>query len=276
MSNDLFCGSGAQQSGVIIALTKIGSNIGTMLAGLLPNKFGRRRCAQFFICMHTLVLAALIFTEQLVDYGIVLTLCELCSTFVWTTYSAYGVEVIGPKWRVYFGSLVGLAHSLGFITVSVFAMYFPDRQLLTAVIAGLYALNLLYVPFIPESPIWALTTNRFDQARTSIASLSTVVSDKYQSQVDNYIRRMSNASVRRASAASQSDDDDALDQLRSRFEKNEKRSKCLQRFGQTTLGKMVQGRLIRKFTLLSVFMYAFTMMAYFGTAYYATRLPGTY
>ena len=246
-----------------ISLAKFGTNIGTLLAGVLPNKLGRRRPAQFFIFMHTILLVALIFTKQLVDYGIVLALCDICSSFVWTTYSAYGVEVIGPKWRCYFGSLVGVAHSFGFITVSVLAMYFPDRQVLTASIVGLYALNLFYVPFIPESPVWALTTNRFSAARMSIASLSTTVSVDYQSQVDNYIRRMSNASVRRASQTvdNQAVTDDDLNQLRKRLEQRNKQPKWLQILGDSALGQLVKGRLIRKFTLLSVSMYAFSMMA---------------
>ena len=111
----------------------------------------------------------------------------------------------------------------------------------------------------------------------SIASLSTTVSVDYQSQVDNYIRRMSNASVRRASQTitdNQAVTDDDLNQLRKRLERRNRQPKWLQTLGDSALGQMVKGKLIRKFTLLSVSMYAFSMMAYFGTAYYATRLPG--
>ena len=88
---------------------------------------------------------------------IVFALCEMCNCFIWTTYSAYGVEVIGPSKRKFFGSLVGIMHSFGFILVSVMAMYFPDRQLLTIACASIFALNLFYLPFIPESPVWLLS-----------------------------------------------------------------------------------------------------------------------
>ena len=89
--------------------------------------------------------------------SIVFALSEMCSCFIWTTYSAYGVEVIGPSKRKFFGSLVGIMHSFGFILVSVLAMYFPDRQLLTIACASVFALNLFYLPFIPESPVWLLS-----------------------------------------------------------------------------------------------------------------------
>ena len=42
----------------------------------------------------------------------------------------------------------------------------------------------------------------------------------------------------------------------------------------TTAVKMVSDHLIRKFTLLSVWMYTCTMIAYYGSAYYASNLPG--
>ena len=42
----------------------------------------------------------------------------------------------------------------------------------------------------------------------------------------------------------------------------------------TTAVKMVSDQLIRKFTLLTVWMYTFTMIAYYGSAYYASNLPG--
>ena len=71
---------------------------------------------------------------------------------------------------------MGVAHSFGFIGISVIAMYLPDRQLLTIACSALYALNLTYLIFIPESPIWLLSTDQFDKAQTSIASLVVATS----------------------------------------------------------------------------------------------------
>ena len=66
-----------------------------------------------------------------------MTLCDGVSTFLLAVFSSYGVEIVGPSGRKYFGSLVGVAYALGFVLISVLAMYFPDRQLLTAVISGI-------------------------------------------------------------------------------------------------------------------------------------------
>ena len=42
----------------------------------------------------------------------------------------------------------------------------------------------------------------------------------------------------------------------------------------TTAVRIMSESLIRKFTIMSVLMYTFTMVAYFGSAYYASNLPG--
>ena len=104
-----------------------------------------------------------------------MTLCDAVSTFLLVVYSSYGVEIVGPRGRKFFGSLVCLAIALGIVLVSFLAMYFPDRQLLTAVISAICAVNLFYLPFLPESPIWLLSTDRFKHVRNSIATIATIV-----------------------------------------------------------------------------------------------------
>ena len=104
-----------------------------------------------------------------------MTLCDGVSTFLLAVFSSYGVEIVGPSGRKYFGSLVGVAFALGFVLISVLAMYFPDRQLLTSFLSGICAVNLIYLPFIPESPVWLLSTDRFDQVRKSISTIASTV-----------------------------------------------------------------------------------------------------
>ena len=120
-----------------------------------------------------------------------------------------------------------------------------------------------------------------------------------QSQVDDYIRRMSITSSRRASsrvstylfsfktfmilipfincsdpassaASSSADQLTKLRLLSSRKWYHNFQYKLM----NTTAVKMLSDHLIRKFTLTSVWMYTFTMVAYYGSAYYASNLPG--
>ena len=44
---------------------------------------------------------------------------------------------------------------------------------------------------------------------------------------------------------------------------------------QSTALQLVSVPYMRKFMLLSIFIYSSTMLAYYGTAYNVTRLPGT-
>ena len=75
-----------------------------------------------------------------------MTICEAVSVFLISVLSSYGVEIVGPDARKYVGSLVGVSFALGVILLSVFAMYFPDRQVLTAALSvfRLVAISLIF------------------------------------------------------------------------------------------------------------------------------------
>ena len=141
-------------------------------------------------------------------------------------------------------------------------MFLPDRQVLTVAVASIYALNLVYMRAIPESPIWALTTDRMKLARKSIATLSSQLSVDGQSQVDVYIRRLSISSQRRSSLASECD----LEQV--------KEPDWRTKVANSNLGRLFKGRLIRKFTLLTVAMHTCVSIADYGSKYFAAKLPG--
>ena len=100
--------------------------------------YGRRRTIQVGVILHLISYIGLTFSDNLISYGVLMTLCDGVSTFLLAVFSSYGVEVVGPSGRKYFGSLVGVAYALGFVLISVLAMYFPDRQMLTAVISGIW------------------------------------------------------------------------------------------------------------------------------------------
>ena len=117
MSNHMFCGdsnalSGAKLSALLVSMQRVGATVGTILAGFLPNRFGRKRSMQCIICANSVLLVVLVFADQPALYGVTLALCEACSGFIMTVVSCYGIEVIGPKWRVYFGAVGTISYSL--------------------------------------------------------------------------------------------------------------------------------------------------------------------
>ena len=85
--------------------------------------------------LNVVLWTGLIFSNDKVSYGIVLAVAESASLFLMSVISSYGVEIVGPDARKYIGSLVGVFFALGVVLISVFAMYFPDRQILTAVLS---------------------------------------------------------------------------------------------------------------------------------------------
>lgn len=70
MNNNLFCGDKAQTSALIISASKIGSIVGTCMAGSLPNKYGRTRPIQAFVTAHFILYIILIFANELAGYGL--------------------------------------------------------------------------------------------------------------------------------------------------------------------------------------------------------------
>ena len=244
-------------------MQRVGTTIGYLLAGFMPNMFGRKRSLQLAVVINSIFLVVLIFANQPAFYAVCLTICEACNGFTVVNCSAYGVEVIGPKYRVYFGAIVSIASSLGFVLITILAMFLPDRQILTTAMASIFALNLLYVHAIPESPVWALTKSRFKEARKSIHTLSASLNMHDQGQVKNYIRRLSNASERRASIISQID-----------LARLQQRQGWRWKLANSSIGQLFKDKLIRQFTLLSLTTYASVTIANVGSKYYVRKLPG--
>ena len=102
-----------------------------------PFSYGRLRTVQAGILLHVILWVGLTFSSNEIAYGISLALCEAVSVFLISVLSSYSVEIVGPSVRNYIRALVGVAFALGVVLISVLAMYFPDRQLLTAVLSGI-------------------------------------------------------------------------------------------------------------------------------------------
>ena len=185
------------------------------------------------------------------------------SFYFFLLYINNNIHNLIPALR-FFCVLPNTAHSIGFILVTILAMFLPDRRVLTTAMASIYALNLLYMHAIPESPVWSLTKSRFTEARRSIASLSETLSVDGKSQVDNYIRRLSNASQRRRSSIAS-----AID-----LQEIQKRQGWRFKLANSSLGKLFKGRLIRKFVFLALPMHTSVSIADLGSKYYVSKLPG--
>ncbi|TRY71167.1 hypothetical protein TCAL_02376 [Tigriopus californicus] len=149
-----------------------GMMIGVFVAGILSDKFGRKRVLITSVLGFSV---AGVLSSFSTSYGIFL----LCRFFVAAGSSgiliiimAYLLEMVGGKWTTILGMGVQFFWVLGWLILGVLAYFIRDWRQLTFVtsISGLLVIILHWV--MPESPRWLLSIGRSDEAEQIIRRIA--------------------------------------------------------------------------------------------------------
>ena len=93
------------------------------------------------------------FTDALVSSGMYITIFILM------------IEYVGPDKRVFVGSLITFAYTVGQVLLGVIAMYVLHFRTILAILFAPTFFILTYIWLIPESVRWLLSKKRYNEAR---------------------------------------------------------------------------------------------------------------
>ncbi|KAG4073002.1 hypothetical protein HA402_009421 [Bradysia odoriphaga] len=159
------------------SITAISSPIGSLLAGYLSDKIGRRNTLLFITLISTISWiiigfssrddAAILFIELMIGrsligiaIGMVTTPAVMYCSEICHAKIRARMTVMSTPFFMSFGSLV--AYFLGYL--------FPnDFRLVSLIAAGITVVTMLSLFFIPESPVYLVTKNKIDDARKTLA-----------------------------------------------------------------------------------------------------------
>jgi len=174
----------------ISAIFMSGLFFGVFIFGPLMDKIGRKlsaMIAMFGISAASLPLVLIPYHENGVwTYAALRWLSGFFSISAGTASFVWTMEIVGPKYRTWFGSLTQGIFSFGYMLLSLIGYLLSDWQ--DQMIVVLLA-PLLYIPiylFLPTSIAWLFSSRKYDRARveTKKIAASLNVNDCSESFLD--------------------------------------------------------------------------------------------
>jgi len=149
---------------LIVSIASAGMLFGSLIAGPFANLIGRKYASIFGTC-GTLALGYSLFAGAQFPWMMLLGrfLHGVGLGFSTTISTIYIMEVATPNMRGSLAVIPAVAGTLGLLTTQVLGAYL-NWQWLSIVCAGLNVPFLLMLIFIPESPVYLISTEQIERA----------------------------------------------------------------------------------------------------------------
>lgn len=147
------------------ALYMVGVLIGSVVFGIVSDKFGRKIVLIGSSLTAFVALFGSAFTHNYVWFVIMRVLLAAFGYGIFLSSFVYLIEICENKYRSFLGIGYQAMFSVGYMTISGIAYNWRDWHELV-VVSGLFCLPFaLVMLFIPESPRWLFSVGRDDQAK---------------------------------------------------------------------------------------------------------------
>ncbi|CAG5087530.1 Oidioi.mRNA.OKI2018_I69.PAR.g11565.t1.cds [Oikopleura dioica] len=162
----------------MISAGSVGFFIGSLLAGVHCDTFGRKNAIMVHTLTTTFSFAAQALIVNQYAFLVLRTLAATFSVIGFLSALTYGVEILGPSRRSLPSTILCFMFAGGCAGISVISFYLPDWQNLTLGIAALSAFNIIFLPFLPESPRFLVTKGRYEEAQAILDRFAIEASDQ--------------------------------------------------------------------------------------------------
>ncbi|ERL90782.1 hypothetical protein D910_08128, partial [Dendroctonus ponderosae] len=160
------------------SIASLATPLGCLCSGPIADRFGRRnaiRAVNVCALIGWLIIGAAFYSPAQ-QYGLLLAgrfVTGVAAGLCGSPASVYMAEVASVELRSVFTTWVSLFYAIGIFIVYLLGLIFKDDWGSIALIAAVFPLiGLLFLQlFIPESPPWLVTKQRFEEARTSMCRL---------------------------------------------------------------------------------------------------------
>ncbi|CAF3695720.1 unnamed protein product [Rotaria sp. Silwood1] len=182
----------------------VGYMIGSILFGVLADKYGRRPIMSISFILMTFSSLLCTFAPQQ-SFGfwpsyIIFILARFllaCSTRgISVSGFVLASEIVGPKKRLLTGIVIEYFFAFGQMILLIFAYFIRSWRILTFSIALFTVPYMLFYFILPESPRWLISKGRFDEGEKILRNIAkinncTFNNDAYKKLKDEQIKKMS-------------------------------------------------------------------------------------
>ncbi|KAJ8981413.1 hypothetical protein NQ317_010352 [Molorchus minor] len=184
---NLVCGKNIYPTLGLVALN-LGGPIGVFLFGKLNDSIGRKRT--FFLCLSTLLLGSILTctARNFLWWAGSRVVVGLTIPAIYQIPFIIALELVGPTYRSFVTVLTCIFYTFGLMMLSGIAYLIRNWIYLGLTTSLPFILYYFYWPYLPESPRWLLTQDRFEEALEILETLAKVNNKEIPSEVRQQFR----------------------------------------------------------------------------------------
>lgn len=160
------------QASWIASLSPIATPVGCLLGGPLVDHFGRRRGLQILNLPFLLGWLVIGVRPSLTCIYAGRILTGFASGLATIISTVYTTETVTHRLRTPLVTLSPMMLALGILIIYTLGMIFPTQwQMVAGISAVVTCLSVVMTPFLPESPVWLLSKNRYEESCRAMLTL---------------------------------------------------------------------------------------------------------
>ncbi|GIY29074.1 organic cation transporter 1 [Caerostris darwini] len=231
----------------ILTMQNVGSMIGTPIYGSLSDKYGRK-----FIFFITIIITAItaissVLQHDFTAFVILKTINGSLMPSVFQLPFIIILEIIAPELRARTNGIVNISWTVGLCILPLLAYFSRSWVTLGLVTSSVTIIFLFYYTFLPESPRWLASQERYEEAAAIL----------YQIGEKNGKTKEKNVLVQ------------TLQKLGERF----KKEKTVDKVKNSSLDLLRYPQLRKKFIIIT-FCWMANIMSYYGLQFNISNLAG--
>ncbi|GFV66430.1 organic cation transporter 1 [Trichonephila clavipes] len=154
----------AHYNSFVLTMYNVGSIIGTPIYGALSDKIGRKITFFITIVITTVSSIASVLMQDFTAFVVIKTINGSLMPCVFQLPYIIILEIVAPEMRTRMNGIVNLAWTVGVCILPVLAYYSKTWVTLGLLTSSVTVVFLFYYTFLPESPRWLLSVERYEEA----------------------------------------------------------------------------------------------------------------
>ncbi|KAG8183928.1 hypothetical protein JTE90_029032 [Oedothorax gibbosus] len=154
------------------SMYNVGSMVGTPIYGCISDRYGRKLTFFIIVVITAVTGMASSLAKSFTTFLVIKTINGSLYPTIYQVPFIIVLEIVAPEMRTRMNGVTNLAWVFGMLFLPLIAYYSRTWVIMGLFNSAVVLLMLLYYKFLPESPRWLLSMERYDAAATNLVKIA--------------------------------------------------------------------------------------------------------